>query len=106
MTTSLIGLGPLDLQATLIDSGVVAKKADAGMRRDQLWNWIYVRGRRDFGQMTNLSKEVRARLAEKFSLDRPEVVSEQVSTDGTRKWLLRTGPGIEFETVYIPEPDR
>jgi 23S rRNA (adenine2503-C2)-methyltransferase len=106
MTTSLIGLVPHDLQAALLDSGVVAKKADAGMRRDQLWNWIYVRGSRDFGQMTNLSKEVRAQLAEKFSLARPEIVSEQISTDGTRKWLLRAGPGIEFETVYIPEPDR
>jgi 23S rRNA (adenine2503-C2)-methyltransferase len=106
MTTSFIGLEPLDLQATLLDSGVVAKKADAGMRRDQLWNWIYVRGSRDFAQMTNLSKDVRAQLAEKFSLARPEVVTEQISTDGTRKWLLRTGPGIEFETVYIPEPDR
>jgi 23S rRNA (adenine2503-C2)-methyltransferase len=103
--TSLIGLAPLDLQAALLDS-VVAKKADAGMRRDQLWNWIYVRGSRDFTQMTNLSKEVRAQLAEKFTLARPEVVTEQISTDGTRKWLLRTGPGIEFETVYIPEPDR
>jgi 23S rRNA (adenine2503-C2)-methyltransferase len=106
MTTSLIGLLPLDLQTTLLDSGVVAKKSDAGMRRDQLWNWIYVRGSRDFGPMTNLSKEIRSQLGEKFSLSRPEVMTEQVSTDGTRKWLLRTGPGIEFETVYIPEPDR
>ncbi|HUO88682.1 MAG TPA: 23S rRNA (adenine(2503)-C(2))-methyltransferase RlmN [Rhizomicrobium sp.] len=104
--TPLIGLEPPDLQAALLDSGAVEKASEAGMRRDQLWNWIYVRGAQDFDRMTNLSKEVRGRLAERFTLARPEVVTTQVSSDGTRKWLLRAGPGIEFETVYIPEPDR
>ncbi|MBS0471142.1 MAG: 23S rRNA (adenine(2503)-C(2))-methyltransferase RlmN [Proteobacteria bacterium] len=104
MTTTLLGLGPAAFKAALIDAGVAEKHA--AMRRDQLWNWIYVRGARDFGAMTNLSKNLRTMLAERFTVARPEVVTEQISADGTRKWLLRTGPGIEFETVYIPEPDR
>jgi 23S rRNA (adenine2503-C2)-methyltransferase len=104
--TSLIGLDPTALQAALLESGAVQKPRDAGMRRDQLWNWLYVRGARDFAAMTNLSKDARAALAGKFTLARPEIVTEQISADGTRKWLLRTGPGIEFETVFIPEPGR
>jgi 23S rRNA (adenine2503-C2)-methyltransferase len=104
--TSLIGLDAAALQAALLESGAVRKPRDAGMRRDQLWNWLYVRGAKDFAAMTNLSKDVRAALAEKFTLARPEIVTEQISADGTRKWLLRTGPGIEFETVFIPEPGR
>jgi len=102
--TSLIGLSPDDLKAALIAAGVPEKAAP--MRTRQLWNWIYVHGARDFAAMTNLAKDVRALLADKFSLARPEVVTEQISNDGTRKWLLRTGKGIEFETVYIPETDR
>ena len=76
------------------------------MRARQLWNWIYVHGARDFAGMSNLAKDFRAEMAEHFTLARPEIVTEQISSDGTRKWLLRTGPGIEFETVYIPEADR
>ena len=76
------------------------------MRMRQLWNWIYVHGARDFAAMSNLAKDFRLEMAAHFSLARPEIVSEQISQDGTRKWLLRTGPGIEFETVYIPEADR
>jgi len=102
--TSLIGLSPDDLKAALIAAGVPEKAAP--MRARQLWNWIYVHGARDFAAMTNLAKDVRALLAGKFTLARPEVVTEQISNDGTRKWLLRTGKGIEFETVYIPEPGR
>jgi 23S rRNA (adenine2503-C2)-methyltransferase len=71
-----------------------------------LWNWIYVHGARDFASMSNLAKDFRSDMAERFTLARPEVVTEQISNDGTRKWLLRTGPGIEFEAVYIPEADR
>ena len=56
--------------------------------------------------MSNLAKDFRAEMAAHFTLARPEIVTEQISSDGTRKWLLRTGPGIEFETVYIPEADR
>ena len=76
------------------------------MRTRQFWNWIYVHGARDFDAMTNLAKPFRRLMADHFSLTRPEIVSEQISSDGTRKWLLRTGPGIEFETVFIPEPGR
>jgi 23S rRNA (adenine2503-C2)-methyltransferase len=82
------------------------------MRVAQLWHWIYFRGARDFGEMLNISKALRARLAERFTLALPEIVAEQVSTDGTRKWLLRLDPvdaqdkGAEIECVYIPESDR
>jgi 23S rRNA (adenine2503-C2)-methyltransferase len=102
--TTLIGQSPDALKASLIAAGVPEKAAP--MRVRQLWNWIYVHGAKDFASMTNLAKDVRALLAGKFTLARPEIVTEQISNDGTRKWLLRTGKGIEFETVYIPEPDR
>jgi len=102
--TNLIGQSPGELKASLIGAGVPEKAA--AMRARQLWNWVYVHGAKDFAAMTNLGKDVRALLADKFTLARPEVVTEQISNDGTRKWLLRTGKGIEFETVYIPEPDR
>ena len=78
----------------------------ARMRMRQLWNWIYAHGKADFGDMTNLSKDFRSGIADRFSLARPEIVTQQISEDGTRKWLLRTAPGIEFETVFIPDEDR
>ncbi len=101
---SLIGLAQPALKDALLAAGVPEKSA--AMRTRQLWNWIYVHGARDFAAMTNLAKDFRALLEDKFTLARPEVVTAQLSNDGTRKWLLRTGPGIEFETVYIPEEDR
>src|SRR5689334_24639391 len=101
---SLIGLSPAELSASLEFSGLEAKAAR--MRTRQLWNWVYVHGQRDFAAMTNLAKDFRAHMAETMTLARPEVVTEQISEDGTRKWLLRTAPGIEFETVFIPEEDR
>ncbi len=101
---SLIGLGADEMSAALAAAGIPDK--NVRMRVRQLWNWIYVHGARDFDAMTNLAKDFRAQMAEHFTLGRPEIVTEQISTDGTRKWLLRTGPGIEFETVYIPEEDR
>ncbi|HEY2886324.1 MAG TPA: 23S rRNA (adenine(2503)-C(2))-methyltransferase RlmN [Rhizomicrobium sp.] len=102
--TNLIGLSPAELHSALITAGVPEKAAP--MRSRQLWNWIYVHGAREFSAMTNLAKEFRAEMAESFALERPQVVTEQISNDGTRKWLLRTEPGIEFETVFIPEPGR
>jgi len=102
--TSLIGLDAGAMAAALIAAGFAEKSAK--MRVRQLWNWIYVHGARDFAVMTNLAKDFRAEMDAHFTLDRPEIVTEQVSSDGTRKWLLRTGPGIEFETVYIPEAER
>ncbi|HEX4371150.1 MAG TPA: 23S rRNA (adenine(2503)-C(2))-methyltransferase RlmN [Rhizomicrobium sp.] len=101
---SLIGLSPAELSAALTESGVPEKAAR--MRARQLWNWIYVHGARDFAGMSNLAKDFREQMTGTFTLARPEVVTEQISSDGTRKWLLKTGPGIEFETVYIPEAER
>ena len=100
---SLIGLGFGELKAALAEAGVEPKAAP--MRARQLWNWVYVHGARDFAAMTNLAKGFREEMAARFTLARPEVVTEQISSDGTRKWLLKSG-GQEFETVYIPEADR
>ena len=82
------------------------------MRVGQLWSWIYARGASSFEEMSDVSKELRAALARAYSLARPEIVTEQVSADGTRKWLLRLHNrghekrAPEIETVYIPEADR
>jgi 23S rRNA (adenine2503-C2)-methyltransferase len=82
------------------------------MRVQQLWHWIYFRGAKSFDEMTSISKDTRAELAKHFTVDRPEVVAEQISNDGTRKWLLRFPSGEklekphEVECVYIPETDR
>jgi len=107
---SLIGLTRTQLADSLGAAGV--PEGQRKMRVQQLWHWIYFRGARSFDEMTNVSKELRAQLAARFTLARPEVVAEQVSTDGTRKWLLRLPgetPGErahEIECVYIPETDR
>src|SRR5262245_46276897 len=106
---SLVGLTRAELGEALAEVGVPEKQRK--MRVQQLWHWIYVRGARDFDAMTSVSKELRAVLAERFTLARPEVVAEQVSADGTRKWLLRLpgesgGAPHEVECVYIPETDR
>jgi len=103
-SVSLIGLDRAALQTALVVQGVAS--GESAMRTRQLWNWTYVHGARDFESMTNLAKTFRSLMTERFSLGRPEIVTEQISNDGTRKWLLRTGPGIEFETVFIPESDR
>ncbi|MBV8799942.1 MAG: 23S rRNA (adenine(2503)-C(2))-methyltransferase RlmN [Alphaproteobacteria bacterium] len=102
--TNLIGLSFDGMKVALAKAGVPEKAI--GMRARQLWNWIYVHGARDFASMSNLAKDFRALLAEQFSLARPEIVTEQISNDGTRKWLLRGSGGAEFETVFIPEPGR
>jgi len=101
---TLIGLSRADLAARLLDLGVPERQAR--MRVRQLWSWIYVRGATDFAAMTDIAKDLREGLARAFSLERPEIVTEQVSVDGTRKWLLRLADGKEIETVYIPEEDR
>ncbi len=107
---SLAGLSRAALADRLAEAGVPEK--ERRMRVSQLWHWLYVRGAESFDDMTNVSKDLRARLAQGFTLSRPEIVSEQISKDGTRKWLLRmpsTGPfdrGAEVECVYIPEADR
>jgi 23S rRNA (adenine2503-C2)-methyltransferase len=104
VNANLIGLDLEALKTALADAGIEPKAVP--MRARQLWNWMYVHGARDFAAMTNLAKDFRGGMSERFTLARPEVVTEQISSDGTRKWLLRSGPGVEFETVYIPEPGR
>jgi 23S rRNA (adenine2503-C2)-methyltransferase len=107
---SLIGLSRDGLSERLADIGVQA--AQRKMRVQQLWHWIYFRGAKTFDEMTSVSKETRAKLTERFTVDRPQVVAEQISSDGTRKWLLRLPGGDsnerphEIECVYIPETDR
>jgi 23S rRNA (adenine2503-C2)-methyltransferase len=100
-TRDLIGLTRVELAAALVEAEIVPPK-EARMRANQLWRWIYHYGYRDFDQMTDIAKGVRARLAERFHVGRPEVLSAQISKDGTRKWVLGFGPGIEVETVFIP----
>ena len=100
----LIGLSFEELKEALEGAGVPERASP--MRARQLWNWLYVHGARDFGEMTNLAKDFRALLAERFSLERLKTGVEQVSSDGTRKWLLHGPDGAAFETVFIPEPGR
>jgi 23S rRNA (adenine2503-C2)-methyltransferase len=107
---SLIGLSREELGEALGRCGVAP--AQRKMRVQQLWHWLYARGSTAFDEMTSVSKELRGLLDQHFTLARPEVVAEQISVDGTRKWLLRL-PGEhngerphEVECVYIPETDR
>ena len=111
---SLVGLSRVQLAEALAAIGV--PMAQRKMRAQQIWHWLYVRGARRFDEMTSVSKELRALLERHFTLARPEVVAEQISVDGTRKWLLRL-PGEqssevsgerphEVECVYIPDTDR
>ena len=102
--TNLIGLTRNAMRDTLIAHGTPEKQAK--MRVGQIWQWIYEKGVRDFAEMTNLAKPYRTLLAENFVLEVPEVVSKQVSLDGTRKYLMRIAGGHEVETVYIPEDGR
>ena len=106
---SLIGLTREEMGAALKEKGVPDKQIK--MRVSQLWNWIYVRGVSDFDDMANVSKDMREMLKTHFTIARPEIVEEQVSNDGTRKWLLRfpprgAGRPVEIEAVYIPEEGR
>jgi 23S rRNA (adenine2503-C2)-methyltransferase len=106
---SLVGLSRAELAEKLGAIGVAP--AQRKMRVQQLWHWMYVRGAQTFGEMSNVSKDMRAELDRHFTVDRPEVVTEQISSDGTRKWLLRLpGDGVgrahDVECVYIPETER
>jgi len=107
----LVGLTREEIAAALAEKGMAPK--EARMRAKQLWNWIYVNGVTDFERMTNISKSARAEFDTHFTLKRPEIVEEQVSIDGTRKWLFRytdpekpNMPPVDVETVYIPESER
>jgi len=107
---SLIGATRVELAQSL--RGLGLPEREVKMRAGQLWHWIYHRGVHDFSEMLNVAKPMRAALADRFTLARPHIAAEQVSSDGTRKWLIKmtpTGPfdkGAEIECVYIPEADR
>ncbi|WP_444853704.1 23S rRNA (adenine(2503)-C(2))-methyltransferase RlmN [Sphingosinicella sp.] len=100
----LVGLSKAEIRAALAEAGLDEKQAK--LRAKQLWHQIYNRGATSFETMSDIAKPQRSWLAERFSIGRPEVVLEQVSTDGTRKWLLRTPDGHDFEMVFIPDADR
>lgn len=100
----LVGLTRDSMRDALIQIGVSEKQAK--MRVSQLWQWIYQKGVVDFDEMTNLSKDFRTKLRDNFSLERPEIVTKQISNDGTRKYLLRVAGAHEVEAVYIPEENR
>jgi 23S rRNA (adenine2503-C2)-methyltransferase len=106
---SLIGMSRAEMAEALGAIGIPEKQRK--MRVQQLWHWLYVRGVSDFAHMFNISKELRGKLVETFTIARPEIVEEQISEDGTRKWLFRfpprgAGRPVEIETVYIPEEGR
>jgi 23S rRNA (adenine2503-C2)-methyltransferase len=107
---SLVGATRAELALALGELGVAERERK--MRTAQLWHWIYHRGATEFSAMRNIARPLLEKVAERFTLKRPEIVAEQVSADGTRKWLLRMPPkgpldkGAEIECVYIPESDR
>ncbi|RLQ89113.1 23S rRNA (adenine(2503)-C(2))-methyltransferase RlmN [Notoacmeibacter ruber] len=106
---ALIGMNRDEMAAALGEVGVPERQRR--MRVSQLWHWLYVRGVSDFSDMSNVSKDLRTKLAERYTISRPEIVEERISEDGTRKWLFRfpargAGRPVEVETVYIPEEDR
>lgn len=98
--TELIGLSKTELE------NLLAQMGEKPFRTKQLWQWLYFRGETDFEKMSNLSKELRSKLAERFTISRPKIVTEQLSKDKTRKWLLEFADGERVEMVYIPEEDR
>ena len=101
---NLVGLTRPELAGALVELG--ESERGAKMRANQLWHWIYYRGARSFAEMTSVSKELRQRLADTCEIGRGAITSDQLSADGTHKWLLRFGDGEEIESVLIPEDDR
>jgi 23S rRNA (adenine2503-C2)-methyltransferase len=101
---NLVGLTREALREALIAAGTPEKQAK--MRVNQIWQWVYFWGVRDFAAMTNLAKDYRALLADRFVIEVPQVVTREISADGTRKYLVRIAGGHEVETVHIPETDR
>jgi 23S rRNA (adenine2503-C2)-methyltransferase len=100
----LVGLSKTQIRAALESAGLDPRQAK--LRAKQIWHWIYNRGLGDFLGMTDIAKTQQPWLTERFVISRPEVVEAQVSSDGTRKWLLRTHDGHDFEMVFIPDADR
>ena len=102
---NLAGLTREQLKTALVEGGICPPEK-AKMRTGQIWRWIHDAGATAFDAMSNIDKATRTALAEHFEVGRPEIVERQVSSDGTRKWLIRTAPGIEIETVFIPGEGR
>ena len=102
--TDLVGLPREAIRAALEAAGLEPRQAK--LRAKQLWHWIYNRGVTEFALMTDIAKREHPWLAERFVVGRPEVVTAQVSEDGTRKWLLRSDDGQDYEAVFIPDADR
>ena len=100
----LVGLAKDQIRSALEGAGLEPKQAK--LRARQIWHWIYNRGVTDFAAMSDIAKAQRGWFADRFVIDRPEVVEAQVSSDGTRKWLLKTHDGHDFEMVFIPDADR
>ena len=100
----LIGLTRAQIAALFEEAGLDAKQAK--LRAKQVFHWLYHRGVTEFETMTDIAKTMRPWLAERFVIGRPEVIEAQHSSDGTRKWLLRTADGHDFEMVFIPDADR
>jgi len=100
----LVGLSRDQIRNSLEAAGLDARQAK--LRAKQVWHWIYNRGVSDFLAMSDIAKPQRGWFAERFVISRPAVVEAQVSSDGTRKWLLRTHDGHDFEMVFIPDADR
>src|SRR4051795_3640532 len=100
----LVGLSKDQIRAELLVAALDERQAK--LRAKQIWHWIYNRGVGDFSAMSDIAKPQRPWFAERFVISRPEVVEAQVSSDGTRKWLLRTHDGHDFEMVFIPDADR
>jgi len=98
---SLVGLGRKEIAAHLENFGIEPKKIR--MRTKQIFHWIYNYGVTEWDSMTNIAKPLRLKLSEHFTLDRPEIIERQISVDGTRKYLVRMAPGIEVESVFIPD---
>jgi len=100
----LVGLSKAELREALLAAGMDAKQAK--LRAKQIWHWIYNRGATEFTAMTDIAKAQHPWLVDRFVVGRPEVIEAQVSTDGTRKWLLRGPDGQDYEMVFIPDADR
>ena len=100
----LVGRSRDEIRDALVEAGLELKQAK--LRAKQIWHQIYNRGATEFEAMSDIAKPQRSWLAERFVIGRPDVVVQQVSTDGTRKWLLKTRDGHDFEMVFIPDADR
>ncbi len=100
----LVGLSKAEMREALTTGGLDAKGAK--LRAKQIWHWVYNRGATDFSLMTDIARAQQPWLSNRFVIGRPEIVEAQVSTDGTRKWLLRTPDAQDFEMVFIPDADR